>query len=173
MPPTTPLVAGAAILSIAASLLLSRAEPWPQDVPPRAHYERIWDSDPGLRRVQTCEQYLAGVLRFYSGSVGMPGWNRRRAEILDRLGPSRAADLDLLGRLLSAEWAKPEPMRRISSRTLALWGNVLREARGADRASAALERIGDDVRSVVDGELSPSAVTPERYALSRTRAICR
>lgn len=165
MPPMTLLVLGVTVMSGVAAFIVDRAEPWPDEVPSRASYDRIWESDPRLRQAQTREQYLAGVLRFYSGSVWIPGWNHRRSEILGILGPDHAADLDRLGFRLSSEGLKPESLRRISSRTLALWGDALRNARDPDQAESVLERIQDDVGRLVQGDLEPSAVTPQRYAL--------
>jgi hypothetical protein len=165
MPPTTLLVLGVTVMSGVAAFIVDRTEPWPDDVPPRASYDRIWESDPRLRQSQTREQYLAGILRFHSGSVWVPGWNRRRSEILVALGPDRASDLDQLGFRICSEWAKPESLRRISSRTLALWGDALRNARDPDQLESVLDRIRDDVGMLLQGGLEPSALTPQRYAL--------
>ncbi|HLY11463.1 MAG TPA: hypothetical protein VKW04_19320, partial [Planctomycetota bacterium] len=146
-----------------ATALVGRPESWPEDVPPRAFYDRIWESDARLQSLQPREHYLAGVLRFYSGTVWVPGWKRRQSEIQNVPGPDRIADLALLGRWISSEWSKPESISRISSKTLALWGTALRDARDAEQFDPVLERIRDDVRSLLDGSLPPSAVTPERY----------
>ncbi len=173
MPPTALLVAGAAILSGVASLIVAHAEAWPEDVPFRSYYDRIWESDPRLQRAQSREQYRAAVLRFYSGTAREPGWHRRRAEFVGLLGPARAADLDLVGGVLSSEIARPESIRRIPPSTLALREKALRGARDAGTAAALLDRIGDEVRGLIDPE-PPPAPAGDRYAsLARAKGICR
>jgi hypothetical protein len=173
MPPTALLVAGAAMLSGVASLIVAHAEAWPEDVPSRSYYDRIWESDLRLQRAQSREQYRAAVLRFYSGTVREPGWHRHRDEILGLLGRRRSPDLDLLGRVLSSEIAKPESLRRISPPTLAFWGKTLREARDAGKVSALLDRMSEEVRALIDPE-PPAEGTGDRYIpLALAKGICR
>ena len=173
MPPTALLVAGAAILSGVASLIVAHAEAWPVDVPSRSYYDRLWESDPRLQRAQSREQYRAAVLRFYSGTVREPGWHRRRAEILGLLGPTRTPDLDLVGRVLSSEIARPESIRRIPASTLAFWEKTLRGTRDAGKAAALLDRIGDEVRALIDAESSPAPTGDHYVSLALAKGICR
>jgi len=173
MPPTALLVAGAAILSGVASLIVAHADAWPGDVPSRSYYDRIWESDPRLQRAQSREQYRAAVLRFYSGTVREPGWHRRRAEFLGLLGPGRSTDLDLVGRALSSEIARPESIRRIPPSTLAFWEKTLRGARDAGTAAALLDRIGDEVRALIDPEPSPVSAGDRYATLALAKGICR
>lgn len=176
--PQLVLLAGVVILSGCAAVLVDRDESWPDGVPPRAYYERVWNSDPRLRDLQPREQYLAWVLRFYSGTFLVPGWTRRQAEIVACLTPDQARlaepDLELLGQVISSEWSKHDSIRRISSRTLAIWGEVLAEARDGGRLTPALDRIRDDVRGLLQGDLEPSAITHSRYhALALTQRFVR
>jgi hypothetical protein len=171
-------VIGVAVLSGYAAILVDHAEAWPEAVPSRAYYERIWESDPRLQQLQPREQYLAWVLRFYSGSFLVPGWKQRQAQIATHLSPEQARlaepDLALLGQLISSEWSKPDPVRRITSKTLALWGTVLTDARDAGLVVPVLEQIRDDVRSLLEGHLEPTAVTAARYpGLAFTKEIPR
>lgn len=173
MPPTALLAAGAAILSGVASLIIAHCEAWPEDVPSRSYYDRLWESDLRLQRAQSREQYRAAVLRFYSGTAREPGWHRRRREFLNLLGPGRTADLDLVGRILSSEIARPESIRRIPPSTLAFWDKTIRGARDAATAGALLDRIGDEVRGLIDPE-PPPASSGDRYAtLALAKGICR
>jgi hypothetical protein len=173
MPPTALLVAGAAILSGVASLIVAHAEAWPEDVPSRSYYDRIWESDLRLQRAQSREQYRAAVLRFYSGTAREPGWHRRRAEMISLLGPLRTADLDLVGRILSSEIARPESIRRIPPSTLAFWEKTLRGTRDAGTAAALLDRIGDEVRGLIDPEPTPAATGDRYVTLALVKGICR
>jgi len=174
MPKTVLLVIGVAVMSGGAALIIDRADAWPEEVPSRAYYERIWESDSRLQQLQPREQYLARVLRFYSGSPFVPGWARRQAEIAVHLRPEEARllepDLELLGRLISSEWSKPDPVRRISPKTLALWEKALTTACERDQVAPLLEQIRGDVRLLLEGALKPAAVTLDRYpALALTR----
>jgi hypothetical protein len=172
------LVVGVAVLSGCAAVLVDHAEAWPEEVPSRAYYERVWESDPRLQQLQPREQYLAWVLRFYSGSFLVPGWKEREAQIAAHLSPEQARlvepDLAFLGQLISSEWSKPDPARRISSKTLAVWGAVMTSARDRDQIIPVLEQIRGDVRSLLEGGLDPTAVTIARYpATAWTKEIPR
>jgi len=173
MPPTALLVAGAAILSGVASLIVAHSEAWPEDVPSRSYYDRIWESDPRLQRARSREQYRAAVLRFYSGTAREPGWRRRRAELLGLLGPGRTPDLDLLGRALSSEMARPQSIRRMPSSTLAFWEKTLRGGHGAAAAAAPIDRIGDELRALTDPEPSPTPLGDRCVTLALAKGICR
>jgi len=178
MPHSVLLVVGVAVLSGFAAVLVDRAEAWPEEVPSRAYYERIWESDPRLQQLQPREQYLAWVLRFYSGGFLVPGWKERQAQISARLRPGQARlvepDLALLGQLISSEWSKPDPLRRISPRTLEVWGAAISSARDPDQILPVLEQIRGDVRSLLEGGLPPTAVTADRYpALAWTKDLPR
>jgi len=167
MPQPLLLVLSVAVMSGGAALVIDRSEPWPEAVPSRAYYERIWESDARLQRSLPREQYLAWVLRFYSGSFLVPGWRQRQAQIASHLSPEqlRLAEPDLaqLGQLISSEWSKPDPVRRISPQMLAVWGKAMARARDTGRIVPVLEQIRDDVRLLLDGGLEPAAVTAERY----------
>ena len=162
MPHTVLLVIGVAVMSGGAAVVIDRSESWPDYVPSRAYYERVWQSDARLRKGLSCEQYLAGVLRFYSGSFLAPGWTQRQARILEDLPPLQARlvepELAQIGQLLASEWS------RLPAATIALWDRTLKDARDADRLAPVLQRIRDDVRALVDGSLDPATVTVDRYS---------
>jgi hypothetical protein len=167
MPQSLLLVISVAVMSGGAALVIDHSEPWPEAVPSRAYYERIWKSDARLRELLPREQYLAWVLRFYSGTFLVPGWRQRQAEIASHLSPeqSRLAEPDLaqLGQLISSEWSKPDPVRRISPEMLGVWGKAMAGARDTGRILPVLEEIRDDVRLLLGGGLEPAAVTADRY----------
>jgi len=80
---------------------------------------------------------------------------KTQAEIALRLSPEQARllepDLELLGQLISSEWSKPDPVRRISSKMLTLWGTALAKACERDQRTPLLEQIRDDVSSLLQG----------------------
>lgn len=161
-------MACAILLSAGATQFVDLADPWPETMPPRGYYEHAWESDGRLRHLQSRRQYLDGVRSFYLGTLGVPGWNQRREQILGQLTPEQGRitepDLDLIGRLVSSEWSKPDPLRRISPKTLSLWGSVLIDARDQDCLVSALDAIRDDTRALLAGGLAPWSITRERYA---------
>src|SRR5258708_28179754 len=163
MPHTGLLLIGVAVMCCCGAAYIDCPEAWPDEVPSRAYYERVWESDSKLQQLQPREQYLAWVLRFYSGSSFVPGWKQRQAEIAVQLSPEQARllepDLELLGQLISSEWSKPDPVRRISSKTLALWGTAITKTSELDQMAPLLEQIRDDVRSLLQGVLCPAAAT--------------
>ena len=128
--------------------------------PHDSRFDIAWSEDAANREVQTREDYLKWVDSFYAGSVLIPGWSSRQAELRAGLDPrdsSLAGErLERLGRLLASEWAKDNRIRRVDSDALIRYAGILAEARGAGRLIAAVDELLEEVESLVSSDVQTS-----------------
>ena len=81
---------------------------WPEDIPPKSYYERLYDRDTADRAAQTEDEYLTWVIRFYVGWEGFPrGWRDISREATDTVPPERREvvrnKFSRLGKFISGE----------------------------------------------------------------------
>lgn len=130
-------------------------------------FDRAWDEDEHNRVVQSRKEYLKWVSLFYDGSTFVQGWTARQAELCQALEPDAAREAEPrladFGRLVAAEWAKDNRLRRIDSVLVARMADILEKAREAGRLLEVLEALTNDVRSVIAGRQEAEAITAERY----------
>lgn len=152
--------------------MAQRASDWPEGLPARGHYERLYALDHvNQASGQTLAEYLLWVRRFYTGWGPQPdGWHATAAQILAEIDPTRYAvvhaELAMLGTLISGEWAKLSPARVIRNRTVAVWGEALAAASIEGEYEPLIDRVRADVLALLDGTLDPQAITRERYQLA-------
>jgi len=162
------LCAGPLLLS-ACAILRGGADVWPQSLPPKAHFVRIWQADEALKAAQPLDDYLYWVKSFYAGTPLYPrGWNDLVADQLAVAGEGPAArrrqrQLDVLGRDIAAEWAKANSVRRVDNRHLAVWGAAAGRAIDENNVDATLRRIAEDLGALMSGTLPADAIRAERY----------
>ncbi len=141
---------------------------WPEHIPPKSYYERLYDNDIADRAAQTKIEYLTWVIRFYLGWEGFPqGWRDISRETTDTVPPERRAvvrnKFSRLGKIISGEWAKNSASRVIFTGTVAAWGDALFEASEREEVEALLDRVGEDVENLLARQLDPGAITLDRY----------
>lgn len=156
--------------------LLRPAEQWSgkipaevaSEIPSKAYFVDVYHRDPSNEQLQSEEEYLKWVLRFYRGWGMAPmGWLGFEQEFLRDASPHSyagfKAELQYLGKLVSSEWAKHQRVRRIDSRMLLVWSDVLQEARRQTKEQESLQVISEDVVALVSGELDQHAIKRQRY----------
>jgi hypothetical protein len=142
---------------------------WPEQIPAQENFITAYrvDQENGARQAR--HEYLNWVIDFYEGSLFYPtGW----LEIEDRVVAGFAAEekplvrleVQQLGAVIAAEWAKHNEVRMIDTRILALWGSVLQMTANSEQHSAGIELIGLDANGLISGRLTKSLVTEARYA---------
>jgi hypothetical protein len=147
----------AALVSGCAGLLRP-AEEWSSkipaevasEIPPKGYFVEAYHRDHSNEQLQSQEEYLIWVLRFYRGwGLAPMGWLGFEQEFLQDASPQRhaglKAELQSLGKLVSSEWAKHERVRRIDSRMLLVWSDVLQEAKRQTKEQKSLQVIAQDV----------------------------
>jgi len=141
---------------------------WPEQLPQRAHYVALYEADQGNQEVQTQEEYLKWVKRFYRGWALSPySWNWLVQNALEKAEPGHREELGALlasiGWRVSGEWAKDDKHRSINSRNLMTWGDALKLALRRGEYIDLVQRISNDVDSMLAYELHADAISFDRY----------
>jgi len=106
---------------------------------PRAEdFRPRYVEDETNRARQSWRQYWKWVQMFYSGNLLARGWTRECEVILERVQASEprirlTARMNMLGRMVVAEWAKDNAVRRIGRADIRQWRSRLRDAAGKGR----------------------------------------
>lgn len=106
---------------------------------PRAEdFRPRYVEDETNRARQSWQQYWKWVQIFYSGNLLARGWTRECEVILERVqAPGQrirlTARMNVLGRMVVAEWAKDNAVRRIGRKDIRQWRSRLRDAAGKGR----------------------------------------
>lgn len=155
-----------------ALLLVGCATPstdlgWPQAAAPRAQFEAAWQADADNRELQTLEDYLQWVERFYEGNNLVPGWVGMTERLQERVPDGQWAQVQpqllSLGAQIAAEWSKDNRVRRINTRCAAVWRDALQEALSRDDLDPFLGRLQSDVDAILSGNLDAEQIRFERY----------
>jgi len=140
---------------------------WPGQAYPRDYFVAAYREDNMAQMYQTEDDYLLWVTRFYYGSTIAPGWLDLTRQVLDKVGqPDRrqAADrLFHLGGRIGSEWAKPNGVRRLNTRNAAVWRDALIESIAQGELFEYMDRVENDVESIIAGELDSEEIYFERY----------
>jgi hypothetical protein len=161
------------LLSICCMVLLAACATretlptWPVELPSRSSFQELWRADSANRAVQTEADYLLWVTRFYQGFNMVPGWLGMTEQVKARLPAEHWQQaeprLRELGRRIGAEWAKDNTVRKLDTRTAAVWRDALLEALAQDDLDAYLLRLEQDVAALMNGELANDTIRFERY----------
>ncbi len=161
------------LLTVVLSACAQRADllAWPVELPPREHFLRLYEADIPNQALQTRQQYLEWVRRFYEGSQYMAlGWNAIAESVLVDLSEAERAQLsrqlDALGKAICGEWAKDNQVRRIDTAMLSLWGGVMQADFAPEYRLAAVAMIRQDVAELLSARLAPELVDEQRYSLA-------
>jgi hypothetical protein len=140
---------------------------WPGGAQPRAYFETEWRSSPNDHPLQSQDEYLLWVSRFYTGYGAVPGWLSMTAQVLQRIPAADHAAIEArlleLGGRIGAEWAKDNAVRRLNTRSAGVWRDALLEALARNELNSYLERLSADVDALLSGELHNDAIRFERY----------
>ena len=158
-----------AILSLITFLgaCVSTPSTWPDTLPPVSNFQTNWKLDTANQTIQSEEEYLSWVQRFYEGFNAVPGWNDMTRQVLMRVPPEEQANarvqLAALGEKISGEWAKDNSVRRIETKTVAIWRDALQESLSRMELNSYLMLVNQDLSALLDGRLIADDITFERY----------
>ncbi len=159
------LIIGSGLL---AGCMTRAPEPeWPAGIPPRSFFIAEWRESANNRPLQSRDEYLLWVARFYTGYGAVPGWLTMTSGVIQRL-PSAEHDaiesrLYELGGRIGAEWAKDNSVRRLSTRSAGVWRDALLEAFRRNELTAYLDRLSADVDALLAGRLQNDVISFQRY----------
>lgn len=143
-------------------------QPWPEILPEQTYFEQAYQADPVNSVRQSKTEYLNWVVDFYQGTLLYPqGWTKLSATVLAMSSPSHqleiAPRMGEAGRLIAAEWAKDNSIRRIDNRLLSLWGSVIQVADSDAKRTETIDLIVSDVNDLTADVLPPVEINDERY----------
>jgi hypothetical protein len=102
-------------------------------------FDKKYAEDKANQILQTKSQYMQSVLSFYEGNWLAKGWRDQSASLIEKVcSPVKAgveAKLAELGKVIAAEWAKDNSVRKINTGHLQEWGNQLKAAKSLDDGS--------------------------------------
>ncbi|MBK8185931.1 MAG: hypothetical protein IPK77_00965 [Cellvibrio sp.] len=161
-------------LIVSLSLFLMSActhlkDQWPEQVPSRSHFTNSFDQDELNKTVQTKEEYLLWIQRFYLGwEIYKRGWLKMTNELLAEVDDPKQQKIierkmSDLGLKISREWAKKSKKRRIYTRHVAIWGNALLESLDKGESMQLINQVNDDVDALLEHRLDPKMITENRY----------
>jgi hypothetical protein len=142
---------------------------WPDQVPSRSQFIKSYNSDQPNKSVQTEQEYLLWVQRFYLGwEIYRRGWlqvtDELVAEVKDPTEKRIARKkMKNLGLKISREWAKKSKHRRIYTRHVAIWGNALLESLDKGESITLIDKVTSDVNALLAHKLEPKMITENRY----------
>ena len=148
---------------------MARSDAWPEGMPSRAYFVKVYEADEINKKVQKQEEYLTWILRFYNGwELYGRGWLKMTNELLAQVkDPSQVKEIkfkiDRIGRLVSGEWAKKSDTRTIYLRHVSVWGNALLESLDRNEALPLINRVNQDVDDLLAHRINADVITAERY----------
>lgn len=142
---------------------------WPTEMPSRSYFLTVYNADEDNKRVQTEDEYLKWIVRFYNGwELYRRGWIKMTDELMAQVeNPAQAKEIkfkiDRIGRLVAGEWAKKSETRTIYLRHVSIWGNSLLESLDRGEPLPLINRINQDVDDLLARKIHPDVITAHRY----------
>ena len=157
------------LLSSCSSLRDQTQLVWPEDLPPIAYFLSAYEQDPINKQYVSLSEYLLWVKRLYLGwELYRSGWlelsNNLAETIIDLTNKDIAKEkLALIGRIVSAEWAKHRKLSTIKTRHLIIWGNALYQSPVNDEQLEIIDKVLADAKLLIDRQLTPKQILADRY----------
>lgn len=163
------LILTSSLFACSSTKIARQTTTWPSDMPSRAYFLNIYEEDEANKQVQTQEEYLTWIVRFYSGwELYRRGWIKMTNELVAQVeDPTQVKEIrhkvDRIGRLVSGEWAKKSDTRTIYLRHVSIWGNALLESLDRNEALSLINRVNQDVDDLLAHRIKADIITAERY----------
>ncbi len=157
-------------LLLLSSCVTTSKDNWPDTLPERDifvnHYQLKTNPNPTESELN---QHLKWIQRFYLGSILYPlGWNDMIELVVDSIDSKSDKEvarvkLENLGLAISNEWAQDNTIRKINSAHIATWGSSMRTAAERDEQLKLINKVEDDVQSLLADQIDETQITRERY----------
>lgn len=163
------LILASSLFACSSNKIVRQAEAWPSDMPSRTYFLKIYEADDANKKIQTKEEYLTWIVRFYKGwELYRRGWIKMTNELVAQVeDPNQIKEIqykvDRIGRLVSGEWAKKTDTRTIYLRHVSIWGNALLESLDRNEALPLVNRVNQDVDDLLAHRIKADIITAERY----------
>ncbi|PQO41895.1 hypothetical protein [Blastopirellula marina] len=123
--------------------------------PGNNHFRRFYQADSANQKKQTWTQYEGWIKTFYSGNLLVSGWKSAAEKFCQNIQAEEERKeavyyLNVLGRVIAAEWAKDAKHARITSADVQKWATELTtlEQKEGQRL-AALKKLAKNVSSAL------------------------
>ena len=142
---------------------------WPEGIPAREYFESIYYADEENRAIQTVDEYLLWVVRYYQGwELYRRGWVDVTSDLVEQIDEPDIAKsvedkMNKIGQSVAGEWAKKSKTRKIYTRHVAIWGNALVESLNRGEELKLIEIVADDVNGLLANRVPVDAITADRY----------
>lgn len=163
------LILTSSLFACSSNRIVRQTDTWPDHMPSRAYFLRIYEADAINKKIQTQEEYLVWIVRFYTGwELYRRGWIKMTNELVAQVeDPDQINEIrhkvDRIGRLVSGEWAKKSDTRTIYLRHVSIWGNALLESLDRNEALPLINRVNQDVDDLLAHRIHTDVITAERY----------
>jgi hypothetical protein len=163
------LILASSLFACSSNKIVRQTDAWPSEMPSRAYFLKIYEADEANKKIQTKEEYLTWIVRFYSGwELYRRGWIKMTNELVAQVeDPSQVKEIrykiNRIGRLVSGEWAKKADTRTIYLRHVSIWGNALLESLDRNEALPLIDRVNQDVDDLLAHRIKADVITAERY----------
>jgi hypothetical protein len=142
---------------------------WPTEAAERAFFIRAYSDDERNQQFQSRNEYLGWVRNFYTGTLVYPtGWLDIQSQLLNGAKDDEQSELrdqlNELGAVIGAEWAKENELRLINNRMLAVWGSVLQLADLEGKREESIDVIALDVEGLLQGRVDNQDIVESRYS---------
>ncbi len=141
---------------------------WSEDLPPIDIFLEAYESDPANQQLQSLEEYLVWVKRFYQGWVVYNnGWLQMSDDLTSQMPanqrPLVRQRIAGIGLSIAPEWAKEKPDRYIFTNMVAVWGEALLEALERDEVLAYMDAVERDLQLLKAGQVGRQDISMQRY----------
>lgn len=159
----------AILLSACSSRQFVADDNWPADMPPKAIFVNAYEADAHNKAVQTQDEYMLWIVRFYKGwELYRRGWLTMTDELMSQISnPAEAKEIEeriyRVGVKMSSEWAKKSDQRTIYLRHVYVWGNALLESIEQNNCLELVTRVEQDIDDLLARKLGRDAITADRY----------
>lgn len=154
------------LLSLSACISFNRDD-WPENLPDQELFIQAYQADTVNQALQTEDDYLYWVNRFYNGANLVPGWLGITSGVLERTDKpeyaSVKAQMDSLGLRIGKEWARNNQIRLLNTRSASVWRDALLEALNQGELQKYLDILNQDVNDILSEKLDNEEIYFERY----------
>ena len=144
------------------------ADDWPAEIPSRDLFIQVYESDASNQEVQTREDFLVWVKRFYQGWVVYDhGWLKISQDLLEKLPmdqrPVASNRIAEIGLEIAPDWAKEMKDRYIFTNMVAVWGEGLLEALNRGKVFQYMDLVEQDLQLLEQRKITRQDISIQRY----------
>lgn len=155
------------VLLLSSCSVIQPQVTWPNEVPAESYFMTAYQIDTPNQELQTEEDYLNWVRKFYTGVNVLPGWLSMSEQVLENLQEPQRSSVDsrlaVLGQRISSEWSKDNQLRLITSRSANVWRDALLESMTLGDLDNYLNKLDEDVSALLLGEIENDDIYFGRY----------